>query len=113
MGRTTLVTEGAALPSGNDGAFKVNTGTREKEVCNLRWDWEVPIPELNTSVFLIPASFGGRTPNSGVKNGKDRLVVLNAVARRVVDAQRGQDQVYVFATVARAIQKAQRTVSTE
>lgn len=76
--------------------FKVNTGTREKEVCNLRWDWEVPIPELNTSVFLIPARFGGRTPNSGVKNGRDRLVVLNAVARRVVDVQRGQDPVYVF-----------------
>ncbi|WP_207389801.1 tyrosine-type recombinase/integrase [Aquitalea sp. USM4] len=77
--------------------FKVNTGTREKEVCNLRWEWEVPIPELNTSVFLIPAKFGGRTPSSGVKNGKDRLVVLNAVARHVVDTQRGQDQVYVFA----------------
>ena len=22
--------------------FKVNTGTREMEVCNLRWEWEVP-----------------------------------------------------------------------
>jgi hypothetical protein len=32
--------------------FKSNTGTREDEVCGLRWDWEVP--ELETSVFLVP-----------------------------------------------------------
>lgn len=34
--------------------FKVNTGCREQEVCGLRWDWEVQVPELNTSVFIIP-----------------------------------------------------------
>ena len=34
--------------------FKVNTGTREQEVCHLRWDWEIEVPELGTSVFLIP-----------------------------------------------------------
>jgi integrase len=34
--------------------FKVNTGCREQEVCLLRWDYEVQVPELNTSVFLIP-----------------------------------------------------------
>ena len=37
--------------------FKINTGTREQEVCKLKWDWEVQVPELNTSVFLIPAEF--------------------------------------------------------
>jgi integrase len=36
--------------------FKVNTGLREKEVVNLRWHWEVPVPELETSVFIIPRS---------------------------------------------------------
>lgn len=76
--------------------FKVNTGTREQEVCNLQWDWEIIIPELGGSVFLIPGSFGGRTENSGVKNGDDRLVILNKVAKSVVDAQRGADPVYVF-----------------
>jgi integrase len=76
--------------------FKVNTGTREQEVCHLQWDWEIPLPELGTSVFLIPGSFGGRTENSGVKNGEDRLVVLNKVARSVVDAQRGADPAFVF-----------------
>lgn len=41
--------------------FKANTGTREQEVCKLQWEWEVAVPELNTSVFILPAEFGGRT----------------------------------------------------
>lgn len=76
--------------------FKVNTGTREQEVTKLRWDWEVSVPELSTSVFLIPAEFGGRSESSGVKNGEERLVVMNQVARSVIDTQRGLDPVWVF-----------------
>ncbi|WP_081284751.1 tyrosine-type recombinase/integrase [Chromobacterium subtsugae] len=76
--------------------FKVNTGCREKEVCHLRWEWEIFIPELKTSVFLIPASFGGRTEKSGVKNGTDRLVVLNTVAKGIIDSMRGAHPIYVF-----------------
>jgi len=68
--------------------FAVNTGCRDREVCRLQWDWEQQVPELNTSVFLIPGPF--------VKNGDDRLVVLNRVAESVVDAQRGQDATHVF-----------------
>lgn len=68
--------------------FKVNTGVREQEVCQLRWDWEIPVPELDTSVFLIP--------KHRVKNREERLVVLNDVARRIVDARRGVDRHYVF-----------------
>jgi hypothetical protein len=34
--------------------FKVNTGLREQEVVNLRWAWEVLVPELGVSVFVIP-----------------------------------------------------------
>jgi hypothetical protein len=49
--------------------FKVNTGCRDQEVCRLQWDWEVKVPELDTSVFLIPRNFGGRRQHSGVKNG--------------------------------------------
>ena len=62
--------------------FKVNTGCREAEVCGLRWDWEVAVPQLETSVFLIP---GKR-----VKNREERLVVLNDVARSVVESRRGR-----------------------
>lgn len=76
--------------------YKVNTGCREQEVCKLRWDWEIAVPELNTSVFLIPDGFGGRHEKSGVKNGEDRLVVLNDVAKRVIDGQRGMHPVWVF-----------------
>ncbi|WP_333908319.1 tyrosine-type recombinase/integrase [Pseudomonas aestuarii] len=76
--------------------YKVNSGSREQEVVKLRWDWEIPVPELKTSVFLIPADFGGRHENSGVKNGDERLVVLNNVARSVIEGQRGLDPVWVF-----------------
>jgi hypothetical protein len=47
--------------------FKINTGLREQEVCNLRWDWEAEIPELDTAVFVIPAIFS-EDGGSGVKN---------------------------------------------
>src|SRR5436190_11718309 len=76
--------------------FAVNTGCREQEVCQLRWRWEVPVAELQTSVFVIPAEFGGRTERSGVKNREDRVVVLNDVAKRVIDAQRGLHDEFVF-----------------
>ena len=79
-----------SLPAhlGRMALFKVNTGTREQEVCQLRWDWEVEIPELGTSVFLVPAHL--------VKNKEDRLVVLNDVAKSIVEAQRGQHPSRVF-----------------
>jgi integrase len=35
--------------------FKVNTGLREQEVVNLQWEWEVRVPELGVSVFVIRA----------------------------------------------------------
>jgi integrase len=76
--------------------FKVNTGTRELEVCKLRWDWEISVPELETGVFLIPADFGGRHERSGVKNGDKRLVVLNNVAKSIIDKQRGLSKEWVF-----------------
>ena len=68
--------------------FKVNTGLREQEVCKLRWDWEVKVPELETSVFVIP---GER-----VKNGEERLVVLNRVAKSVIERMRNLHPVHVF-----------------
>ena len=68
--------------------FKVNTGCREQEVCKLRWDWEVKVPELSTTVFIIP--------RERVKNGEDRLVVLNTVARSVVEGERGKHPTHVF-----------------
>lgn len=74
--------------SRNMALFKVNTGCREKEVCQLRWEWEVLVPELNTSVFIIPKHF--------VKNREDRLIVLNKVAKDVIDSVRGIHPAHVF-----------------
>ncbi|MCF8572976.1 tyrosine-type recombinase/integrase [Pseudomonas aeruginosa] len=76
--------------------YKVNCGSREQEVVKLRWDWEIPVPELDTSVFLIPSDFGGRDKGSGVKNGEERLVVLNTVAKSVIEGQRDLDPIWVF-----------------
>lgn len=74
----------------------MNTGCQGQEVCKLQWDWEIRVPELGTSVFLIPADFGGRSEKSGVKNDDERLVVLNKVAMSVIDGQRGLHSKYVF-----------------
>lgn len=69
--------------------FAVNTGCRDGEICRLRWAWEVQVPVAEIgSVFII---HGER-----VKNGEDRLVVLNRVARAVIERQRGKHAEFVF-----------------
>ncbi|QDQ26729.1 tyrosine-type recombinase/integrase [Chitinimonas arctica] len=85
--------------------YKLNTGCREQEVCKLRWDWEIPVPEVGRSVFLIPWNFGGRTKKNGVKNKDDRLVVLNDVAWSIVQGQRGKDEEWVFPYEGRALHR--------
>lgn len=77
--------------------FKVNTGCREQEVCSLRWEWEIDVPELDTSVFLIP--------EERVKNGEERLVVLNKVAKSIVESVRGQNRMLVFTYCGRRLRK--------
>jgi integrase len=54
--------------------FAANAGCRDQEICSLRWEWEVLVPQLGTSVFIIPGS--------RAKNGDERLVVLNRVSKR-------------------------------
>ena len=77
--------------------FKVNTGCREQEVCSLRWEWEIEVPELDTSVFLIP--------EERVKNGEERLVVLNRVARSIIESVRGQNRMHVFTYCGRRLRR--------
>jgi hypothetical protein len=48
----------------------------------------VPVPELETSVFVIPRDY--------VKNGLDRFVVLNRIAKSVIDGCRGEHSEFVF-----------------
>jgi integrase len=68
--------------------FKVNTGLRQAEVVNLRWEWEVEIPELQTSIFVIPREY--------TKFELDRYVVLNRIARSVIESCRGRHSERVF-----------------
>ncbi len=68
--------------------FAVNTGCRSGEICRFSWEWEVAVPEVNDSVFLIP--------DSVAKNGEERIVVLNRIARKVVEAERGKHPSIVF-----------------
>jgi integrase len=77
--------------------FKVSTGCREQEVCQLQWQWEIPVPELETSVFVIPSYiFKNNQAKRLVKNGENRLVILNKIAMQVIESQRGQHPQYVF-----------------
>jgi len=81
----------AALPAHlrEMAMFAVNTGCRDGEICNLRWEWEASVAATGIkSVFIIP---GKR-----VKNGEDRLVVLNQTARAVIERQRGKNPEFVF-----------------
>ena len=81
--------------------YKVNTGCREQEVCQLRWDWEIQVPELNTTVFIIPGK--------QVKNREDRLVVLNRIAKSVVESVRGVHPECVFTYQGNAVTKINNT----
>lgn len=69
--------------------FDLNTGARDEVVCSLKWEWEIPIPELGISVFDIP-----RENVKGRKRG--RVLVCNTVAQSIIESQRGKDDVYVF-----------------
>ena len=75
--------------------FKVNTGCREAEVCNLQWKWLHNSSGI--SYFEIPREM--------VKNGLPRVVVLNAVALTVVNRNKGFNLKYVFTYKGKPIQK--------
>ena len=80
-----------ALPSHLEkmALFAVNTGCRDQEICELRWEWEIKIPQLpHILVFIVPAEL--------VKNAEERLVVCNDTARSVVEGERGTHPTHVF-----------------
>ena len=64
--------------------FALNTGCRESEICGLKWQDEIKA----TSLFILP---GIRS-----KNGEERIIPLNSIAKRVVNDQRGKHDVFVF-----------------
>jgi integrase len=68
--------------------FAVNTGLRESNVCGLEWMWEVAVPEVGRSVFVIPPR--------AFKSKRAHVVVLNDAAWSIVQAQRGLHPIWVF-----------------
>ncbi len=68
--------------------FLVNTGVREQRALNLKWTDEAKISGVDASVFIIA--------DEDEKNQQERIVVLNSVAKSLVDSRRGNDSEYVF-----------------
>ncbi len=69
--------------------FDLNTGARDDVVCNLRWEWEVYLKELECSVFIVPPRY--------VKGRKGwRPLICNRVAQSIVEEQRGKHPEFVF-----------------
>lgn len=69
--------------------FSLNTEARDNNVCGLRWNWEVKVPELKRSVFVIPAA--------EYKGQRDHVLILNDAAWSIVESCRGEHPDYVFA----------------
>lgn len=69
--------------------FAINTGARDENVCGLRWEWEIQVPEVGRSVFKVPAA--------EFKGKRDHLLILNDTAWRIVESQRGKHAEFVFA----------------
>jgi integrase len=73
---------------GRMALFAVNTGLRDSNVCGLQWAWEVSVPELGRSVFVIPPE--------AFKTKRPHVVVLNDIAWSIVKAQRSIHPIWVF-----------------
>jgi len=68
--------------------FAVNTGLRDSNVCGLQWQWEVAVPEVGRSVFVIPPE--------AFKTKRPHVVILNDVAWSIIESQRGKHPIWVF-----------------
>jgi integrase len=69
--------------------FAVNTGLRESNLCGLEWTWEISLPDVGRSVFVIPPE--------AFKTRRSHVVILNNAAWSIIEAQRGVHADYVFA----------------
>lgn len=85
--------------------FSVNTGARDENVCGLQWSWEVPVPELKRSVFVVPAEF--------FKTQRRHVMVLNDVAWSIIQRRRGVDSKYVFTYTPAGDDKKPRRIGTQ
>ena len=66
----------------------VNTGARNREICQLTWDYEMVLPGTGIIVFCIPAHLS--------KSGRERFIFFNDTAKAIIDLQRDKHPRYVF-----------------
>lgn len=72
--------------------FALNTGCRDDVVCNLQWEWEIPIAQLDVSVFIVPPMH----VKGDEDHKRERVLVLNSVAQKVIEQRRGMHPTHVF-----------------
>jgi len=68
--------------------YAVNTGARMGEITNLKWSWEIYFPTLKVKAFRIPGEFH--------KNERPKIVVLNSIAKSIIEKKRGEHPEFVF-----------------
>ncbi len=69
--------------------FALNTGLRDQEICGMKWSDECKVSRLDSTVFIIS--------EERAKNGRERIVPLNSVAKSIINGRRGNGAEYVFA----------------
>ena len=67
--------------------FNANTGCRVQEVCQLQWQWLV---QRDDGIWFF------ELPSDLVKNRTGRLVLLNDIAKSVIQKRHGEHPKYVF-----------------
>lgn len=82
--------------------YSLNTGARTCEITELRWSWEILFPKpLDIKAFRIPGEFH--------KNKKPKLVVLNSIAKEIIERNRGKHPEFVFTYEGQPIRKLNST----
>ncbi|PZN74463.1 MAG: hypothetical protein DM484_21220 [Candidatus Methylumidiphilus alinenensis] len=76
--------------------FGINTGAREHVICWLRWEWETPLPEIGTSIFVVPGRPNQKIGWEGTKSKQDAIIPINRIARSVIEECRGIHPEWVF-----------------
>ena len=71
----------------------------QQEFCQLRWDWEVEIPQLKTSVFVLPETITKTSTDITTHYSAAEIKELMDAAERIVD--RGVAQTPTLTVISR------------
>ncbi len=73
--------------------FAVNTGCREREITGLQWQDEIH----HHNAFILP--------DHRAKNGEERIIPLNSIAKSIIDRQHGKHPLFVFTYKGEPVQR--------